>query len=98
MSKTIELKGGIYFNPDHYAYSSMYKFFDGKLEAFAEYIPVVEHTLIFTLPAAFEPQSAEIAALEAMRDEAQKKFTEQVKKINERIQRLLALTNSAEEA
>ena len=97
MSKTIEIKGGIYFNPDHHAHSSMYKFFDGKLEAFAAYITVVEHTLTFTLPAAFEPQSAEIAALEAMRDEAQRKFTEQVKAINERIQRLLALTNSAEE-
>ena len=98
MSKTIEIKGGIYFDADHNSWTPMYKWFGGELEKFASYLPVMEHKLTFTLPDDFEPQSAEIAALEAMRDEAQKKFTEQVKTINERIQKLLAITNSAEAA
>ena len=98
MSKTIEIKGGIYFDPDHDEWTPMYKFFNGDMMKFASCLPLMKHTITFTLPADFEPQSAEIAALEAMIDEAQRKFTKQVKAINERIQRLLALTNSAEKA
>ena len=96
MSKTIEIKGGIYFDPDHDKWTPMYTWFGGELEKFVSYLPVMEHTLTFTLPADFEPQSAEISVLEAMREEAQKKFTAQVKTINERIQKLLAITNSVE--
>ena len=98
MSKTIEIKGGIYFNPDHNEWSPMFQFFNGTAKSFLGHMLVMEHSFTVTMPADFEPQSAEIAVLEEMRDEAQRKFTEQVKAINERIQRLLALTNSAEEA
>lgn len=76
MSKTINIVGGIYYDPDHGDYSPEYTFFAGSLQGFSAYVPVMEHTLTFTLPSDWQPQVAEIAALEKMREEARKKFTE----------------------
>lgn len=93
MSKQITIVGGIYFDPDHGQYCSEYKFFAGVLVGFSQYIPVMEHTLTVELPADWQPQTAEIAALEAMREEARKKFAETVRSIDLRISKLLAISN-----
>lgn len=93
MSLTIAIAGGIYYDPDHSQWSSEYKFFGGDLGAFSQYVPVIKHDIEVTLPADWQPQVAEIAALQAMREEAHKKFAETVKKIDLRISKLLAISN-----
>lgn len=92
-ARTVTIVGGVYYDPDHSEWTPEYKFFGGALEKFSLYVPVVEHTIEVALPSDWQPQIAEIAALEKMREEARAKFAETVMKIDQRISKLLAISN-----
>lgn len=96
MKKQITIVGGVYFDLDHGPHCSEYKFFTGFFGGFSQYVPVMEHTITVELPDGFQPQVAEIAALEAMREEARNKFAETVRSIDLRISKLQAIGNEVE--
>lgn len=56
--------------------------------------PVVEHTLVFDMPADFDPRPGQIAALEERKREITAKFQATVTEINRRISELQAIEYS----
>ena len=92
--KTITIKGGIYFDanaPKYEGSVSSYRFFGGRLTPFSSYLPIAEHTIEATIPDDFDPAAAEVDALRAERKKAEKDFADTVRKIDQRINSLLAI-------
>lgn len=90
----ITIKGGIYFDTDSVLFGDepRFVFFGGKLGPFNQYAPMVEHTIVAEVPPGFSAQHECIAALERRRDELRAKFAADVRRINEQIANLQAIT------
>lgn len=93
----ITINGGIYFDVGSSGWDDAprFTFFSGEMRPFGGYQPVVAHTITFTVPEGFSAEHSAIAALERQRKELHSKFAEDVRRINERIANLQALTNEA---
>lgn len=92
----ITIKGGVYLNTrdrDFVTGGPRFTWFNGELRPFMDWVPVVEHKLVFSTPAGFSVQHECIAALERQRDELRAKFADDVRCINDQIANLQALTN-----
>lgn len=94
MSKTITIKGWMYFDPnDVEGYGlGQYRFFGTEGYAFGNYVPICPHVLTFEIPDGFDPRPEQIKQLEKQREEMTAKYQAMVTEINARISKLQAIT------
>ena len=89
---TITVEGWLYYDTDRYnSLLGRYRFFTGThAEPFSSYIPVCPHTLVVDI-GDFDPRQQQLKALEAKRDDLNKKFAAAVLEINRHISELQAI-------
>ena len=85
----IVLNGGIYLDTSSTGREPRYTFFTGPMMAFAAYVPVCEHTI--EAETDFDDRVARIAAIDAERTEMRVRFADQMRKLDQLRNSLLAL-------
>lgn len=92
---TVQIKGFVHVSADADLHDSpRYTFFTFDATGSSMgYVLVGPAEFTYELPATFSPTAAAVAALQAERDKAAKDFADTVRRINERISKLQALTN-----
>ena len=91
---TITVSGYMHYSRSKYDAEGRYTFFSfDASKGDADYILIAPHSFEYELPPTFSPVAAQVAALQAQRDEAAKTFADTVRRIDEEIGKLTAITN-----
>lgn len=96
--KTITIKGGVYTRPLAHAGDHPFFAFFSFSPVDSGYLKICDHTITVEVPPDFDPRAAEVKALEAKREALRKEFAESVRKIDQRINSLLAIGCATEVA
>lgn len=100
-TKRIEQRGWICMQQYRWDDQPSFTFIPSNYKPSADYTeyrtfaPVMEHTLVFDMPADFDPRPEQIAALEEQKREITAKFQAAVTEINARISKLHAIEYAA---
>ena len=97
MSKTVSLPGWIYLHQFDWEDAPSFKFVQADHRP-PEYKPVVPHVVTFTLPDGFDPITSQVEALRAQIDKTRAVAQLAVTKLENRIQKLLAIEHRPEMA
>ena len=95
MSKTVSLPGWIYLHQFDWEDAPSFKFVQADHMP-PEYKPVVPHVVTFTLPDGFDPIKGQVEALHAQIRKTRAEAQLTVTKLEERIQKLLAIEHRPE--